>query len=299
MLKDRRVLRAVSLILAVSIWWLVISGQETTTEITIGVNLIKTPAGRVASSSNKTVTVLVKGSARLMDSLKAGDLSLGVDVSSFPIGSSHRRFINTDVKSPLGIEVVNIEPAEAIITIDEIITKKVAITPDLIGKPEEGYVVDSVSVKPNEINVTGGREQLKDVSSIITHPINISERLESFKVNTNLIDFDFLQVDEKMVEVYVRIKQDVVNEKFENVPVECRGLPSKFKLASELILTEVVVNARKDILNNFYEKVHFFVNCSDINKVGRVYKPVAYESNLELSVLGLKPDSVRIEVEKR
>ncbi len=112
MLNNKTLLKILSILIALGMWIMVVSGHEETKEMTVPVKLINVSGGKVAISDYPNVSITIKGAARLMQSLANSDVLLDIDVTVFPNGQSIRRILPADFKTPLGLEVIDVKPSE-------------------------------------------------------------------------------------------------------------------------------------------------------------------------------------------
>lgn len=297
MLNNKNFLRIMSVLIAFGIWYMVISGQEDTRELTVPVKISNVPNGYIAVSDYSSVSIIAKGSAKVIQSLENSDILLNLDVSSFPKGRSVKKLLFKDFKTPLGIEVTDIKPGEITVTVDELVTKDVRATVSFIGEEKTGFMVESVSIKPNVIKISGGKSILDGIETIAVNPINISDRSESFSLTASIGDNPGIKsIVPKNVEVRVKLREDIVSKEFKDIPVSCMDLRDNLKLKNSPALKNVKVRGRKDIIENFEDLVVFVTDCSGINKVGKYTVAVAYRTGVDIEILELNPQKINIEI---
>lgn len=300
MLNNKTLLKILSVFIALGMWIMVVSGHEETKEMTVPVKLINVSSGKVAISDYPNISINIKGAAKLMQSLANSDVLLDVDVASFPNGQSIRRILPADFKTPLGLEVVGVNPSELRITLDNVTTKDVRVLPSIIGEVKQGYMVESITLKPNLVSVTGANSVLSKLENISTMPINLSERSENFVQNVVLKDYDGVtKIQPSLVEVRVKLRENMVEHKFTNVSVECMNLKSNLMVANTPSLSYVNVRGREDIIDTFLDTVTFVTDCSNINSPGNYTGSVAYRTNLIVDILDLEPQTINIEIKEK
>ncbi len=300
MLNNKTLLKILSILIALGMWIMVVSGHEETKEMTVPVKLINVSGGKVAISDYPNVSITIKGAARLMQSLANSDVLLDIDVTVFPNGQSIRRILPADFKTPLGLEVIDIKPSELRITLDNITAKEVRVLPSTIGEVKQGYMLESITLKPNSVSVTGAKSILSKLENISTIPINLSERNENFVQNVLLKDYDGVtKIQPSSVEVRVKLKENMVEHEFINVPVECMNLKGNLMVANTPSLSYVKVRGREDIIDTFLDTVTFVTDCSNINGPGSYTGSVAYRTNLVIDILNLEPQTINIEIKER
>ncbi len=300
MLNNKTLLKILSVFIALGMWIMVVSGHEETKEMTVPVKLINVSNGKVAIADYPNVSVNIKGAARLMQSLANSDVLLNIDVAAFPNGQSIRRILPVDFKKPLGLEIVDVKPAELRITLDDITAKDVRVLPSIIGEVKQGYMVESITLKPNSVNVTGAKSLLSNLENISTMPINLSERSKNFVQNVVLKDYDGVtKIQPSSVEVRVKLRENMVEHEFTNVPVECMNLKSNLMVANTPSLSYVKARGMEDIIDTFLDTVTFVTDCSNINGPGTYTGSVAYRTNLIVDILNLEPQTINIEIKER
>ena len=300
MLNNKTLLKILSVLIALGMWIMVVSGHEETKEMTVPVKLINVSNGKVAIADYPNVSINIKGAARLMQSLANSDVLLDIDVATFPNGQSIRRILPEDFKTPLGLEVVDVKPAELRITLDNITAKDVRVLPSIIGEVKQGYMVESITLKPNSVSVTGAKSVLSKLENISTMPINLSERSENFVENVVLKDYEGVtKIQPSSVEVRVKLRENMVEHEFTNVPVECMNLKSNLMVVNTPSLSYVKARGREDIIDTFLDTVTFVTDCSNINGPGNYTGSVAYRTNLIVDILNLEPQTINIEIKER
>jgi|GEM_PF-2347941 len=300
MLNNKTLLKILSVLIALGMWIMVVSGHEETKEMTVPVKLINVTNGKVAIADYPNVSINIKGAARLMQSLTNSDILLDIDVSAFTDGQSMRRILPADFKTPLGLEVVDVKPSDLRITLDNISAKEVRVLPSIIGEVRQGYMVESITLKPNSVTVTGAKSVLSNLENISTMPINLSERNENFVQNVLLKDYEGVtKTQPSSVEVRVKLRENMVEHEFTNVPVECMNLKSNLMVANTPSLSYVKARGREDIIDTFLDTVTFVTDCSNINGPGSYTGSVAYRTNLIVDILNLEPQTINIEIKER
>lgn len=300
MLNNKTLLKILSILIALGMWIMVVSGHEEIKEMTVPVKLINVPNGKVAIADYPNVSINIKGAAKLMQSLTNSDVLLDIDVSAYTNGQSIRRVLAADFKTPLGLEVVEVKPSELRITLDNITAKEVRVLPSIIGEVKQGYMVETITLKPNSVSVTGAKSVLSKLENISTMPINLSERSENFVQNVVLKDYDGVtKIQPSLVEVRVKLRENMVEHEFTNVPVECMNLKSNLMVANTPSISYVKARGREDIIDTFLDTVTFVTDCSNINGPGNYTGSVAYRTNLIVDILNLEPQTINIEIKER
>ena len=293
-------LKILSVVIAIFLWFIVVMGQIETKSLTVPVTLINAPKGYVAVASVPNVSVRVSGAAKVLASMNYSSVMLQIDVNSLPIGDSSRQIIlENDFKTPIGVEVIEVEPKEFIVTIDQIDTKKIRVAPAFIGDTAHGFKVESVSVKPDLVEIEGARSKLKDISFISTLPVNMSGVKESSVFSIGFSAEEGVKsINPDSVEVRVRMRPDIITKNLKDVPILCMDLIGGLSLKGTPKLSSVRVTGRSDLVDNFLSVSTFVVNCSQITKPGVYSGAVAYRTTSDgVEVESISPQKINFEIE--
>lgn len=300
MLNNKTLLKILSVLIALGMWLMVVAGHEEMKEMTVPVKLINTPKDHIAISDYTNVTITIKGAARLLQGLENSDVLLNIDVASFPEGQSIRRILPTDFKTPLRMEVVDVKPNSLFVTLDKLATKEVRVLPSVIGDVNKGYKVEKITLKPNTATITGAESVVSHIENISTMQINLSDRSENFALNVSMKEYEGItSIEPDTVEVRVKLKEDLVEHEFTNVPVECMNLKNDLILANTPSLDFILVRGREDVIDTFLDNVTFLTDCSNITEAGSYTGSVAYKTNLMVDILELTPQKINLEIKKR
>lgn len=291
-------LKLLSVFIAVFLWVMVVMGQIETESMSVPVKLINAPKGYVAVASVPSVSVTVKGAAKVLKNMGYSSIILNMDVNSLPAGDTSRRILPQDFKTPLGIEVVEVVPKELNITIDQIGKKSVRVVPTFIGDAGHGFKVESVSTKPNSVEIEGARSKLKAISSVATLPVNISGIKDSTVFNIGFrAEEGVKNIKPETVEVRIKMRPDIVRKDLKGIPVSCMDLKSGLSMKSNPKLTSVIVSGRSDLVDMFPAVSSFVVNCANITKPGKYFGTVAYKSDIDgVEVLSITPQKINFEI---
>lgn len=291
-------LKILSVVIALFLWVMVVMGQIETESMSVPVRLINAPKGYVAVSSVTSVSVTVKGAAKVLKNMNYSSIILNMDVNSLPSGDSSRRILPEDFKTPLGVEVVEVTPKELTVTMDQIAVKSARIVPTFIGDVGQGFKVESVSTKPNSVEIEGAKFKLKSISSVVTLPVNISGMKDSTVFNIGFRTEDGVKsIKPESVEVRVKMRPDIIKKDLKDVSVSCMDLQKGLSMKTVPRLTSVTVSGRSDLVESFAASSSFVVNCAKITKPGKYLGTVAYKSGVDgVEVLSITPRKINFEI---
>jgi YbbR domain-containing protein len=121
--------------------------------------------------------------------------------------------------------------------------REIAVQPNIVGQPPEGYVrTDEFDYNPTTIVVSGPPEVLNSLPSVIsTTPISLSDKTSSFEVTVpiELPDEQLDVITGRSITVQVGITTQTITRQFDQIPVEFVG--GRDGLAYSSVTDEVTV----------------------------------------------------------
>jgi len=138
------------------------------------------------------------------------------------------------LKLPKSIEVVQIEPIQVEVVLDQRLVKKLQVEVPLVGTLENDLKLDGLEVLPTVVEVTGAQTELEHVSVIRTFPMDLRNIHESREEDLELnVPGRYTVTTQKISKVKVRIKvaENKSDRVFKSVPVTLNGkFADKFTL---------------------------------------------------------------------
>jgi YbbR domain-containing protein len=223
---DNLPLKAVSLALAVMLWY-VIAGEKTSEMgLTVPVELQNVPSElELTGDPVNAVQVRLRASPGVIQRLGPGDVSAQIDLQGLEEGERIVHLTAGSMRAPFGVKVVKITPAIITLHFERTLTKTVPVRPRLIGRPAEGHEVAEMVSEPAEIRLAGPKSRVQEVESAFTEPVSVDGARTSIvdEVNIGLED-PLLRIEgTPRVRVSVRIRETQVTQVLEGVPIAVRG----------------------------------------------------------------------------
>lgn len=168
-------LKFVSIALA-SLLWLVVSGEQTVERaLRVPLEFTNLPTQlEMVGDTPAVVDVRVRGSSGALSRLSTGDLVAVLDLRPARTGRRLFHLSPTDVRSPFGVDVVQVSPSNVAVTFEESSAKVVPVVPAVEGDPAEGYVVGTVTSNPSTVEVVGPVSALAKLTEAITEPVTVA-----------------------------------------------------------------------------------------------------------------------------
>ncbi len=194
--------------------------------------------------------ITIKGPSFLVSQIAASPplikLNIPQDVSNRYVASISAR----DLALPPAIQVLSISPGELELTLDTLASKDVPVIAPRIGQLPEGFKLDSIEIDPSNIEINGPQNEIKDILSVETAPLDLRDVKESFRRRVPLRIGGGLvraKVETVVVKVSISVEQD--ERKFKGLPIEIRSmLGEKIAVVPEKVNVEI--SAPRDKLAN-------------------------------------------------
>ncbi len=204
------VFKILALVLAVILWFLVVGEERAEVGLTIPLELVNMPRDMiVVNNIPQGIDIRVNGPRSLIRSLTTRNLSKSLDLSNTKAGTITYSISSEGIRLPRGVAVTRIHPTQVVVVLQKQIKKMISVRARVMGRPASGYEVESVRVRPEEVEVAGSEEVIKDLENLSTKPVDIGGRQETLVQEVNL-DFRSLQIHlprNQTVEVEVKIKK--------------------------------------------------------------------------------------------
>jgi len=175
-------LKIVSIGLAVLLWALVSGEQVVERALRVPLEFTNVP-GRleIVGDAPQVVEVRVRGSSGAVGRIAAGEVVAVLDLRGAGPGRGQLfHLTDADVRSPFGVEVVQVTPSTVPLSFEPSVTKPVPVVPSFEGDPAPGFVVGTVTSTPSMVELVGPASTLAMVTEAITEPVSIKDVTSSF-----------------------------------------------------------------------------------------------------------------------
>jgi YbbR domain-containing protein len=181
-------LKVVSIALATLLWALVSGEQVVERALRVPLEFTNVPAGlELVGDTLPTVDVRIRGSSGALGRIAAGELVAVLDLRGAVEGPRQLfHLTDADVRSPFGVQVVQVNPSTVPVSFERSEMKTVLIKPSFEGDPAPGYVVGATTLTPLTVDLIGPPSALAMVSEAITEPISVKGATASFVAVVNV-----------------------------------------------------------------------------------------------------------------
>jgi hypothetical protein len=209
--------------------WFAVTGQRVPTTV----RLRKVPLFFVLPNemeiSNEPLDELdltLRGSKRILDAIKASDVSLSYDASSYRPGERVVQLSPNNITlqlpesvSPEGVTIERIEPGSVPLRLERRIERELEVEPQIGGKLPEGFELIGVQALPAKIRVRGPESHVNALERARTETILLDGRTENFTAPQIAIDIQDrkLVALETVVDVLVKISETQASKRLSGV----------------------------------------------------------------------------------
>lgn len=189
--------------------WLTVSGHEIERRVYVPVSYSNVPEQlELTGDQMDSVSVHVRGGENLVSSLRDGDIRVVVSLNSAHAGPNMIPLRVEEVVAPLGVQVMQIDPGTASVTLEKSARITVPVRPTLVGQPTSGYTVSGITVQPMNVTIAGPESRLSGPISVVTERIGVDGRSVTFtqEVSVGVADAQLRVVEPRTVRVTVRIE---------------------------------------------------------------------------------------------
>lgn len=182
--------KAFSLFFAVVVWFYVNTRSQIVEELVVPVDYRgKSESLAFVGNPPDEVELRIRGREAALRVFDAASAAVVIDLSSARVGETVFNLGPNNFRLPADVEIGRIFPRTLNIRLEPVITKQVAVVPDVIGRPADGVRVKRVVLRPSRVTVRGPRSLLDGLERLRTLPLDLGGVRHTFskKIGLDLI----------------------------------------------------------------------------------------------------------------
>lgn len=201
-------LKIASLILAIVLWFFVVSGGRSVVIMDVPIKFKNIPEGLEIVDTPKTVSIGIEGQERLLKELKKEDVSVIIDLSRMKEGKTLFSLSQKDVKLPKSLLITSISPKTITLILEGRLKKQVPVKPVIVGLLTEGFTVEAIKTMPEMVTIEGPKSVVTRIYMVKTEPIDVTgiNRNIRYSVPLSLTNPD-IKTDIQEVDVKIFVKK--------------------------------------------------------------------------------------------
>jgi YbbR domain-containing protein len=280
--------------------WFTVAGERTVERmLLVPLELINPPEQLVlVESPPGSVEVRVRGAAGRLSQLSASEIVAMIDLSLAKEGRMYAHLTPSQVRAPVGIEVVDVKPGSVPLKFEKQVSRPVPVLPPIEGEPAPGFLAGEATVEPATVEVSGPESAMKRLKEVTTEPVSVSGLRSKVRqeVTIGLPDGSLRLASPGTVMVTVPIQQRAVDRLFTAVPVRVRNAGPGVSTQTVPAVVVVAVRGPKDAVEALrLVQVSASVDLAGLGP-GRYNRPVRIDLAQDIVAIRTEPATVQITI---
>lgn len=169
-------LKLAALVMALVLWFWVITSEKTDLTVVAAVDLDAVPTGmEVVGGRSETVDVELHGLRSVLARLGPDRVRARASLAGLQAGSTMVRLSPNHVVVPAGVSVIRVQPSRVQVTLEPSRQIQVPVVPKLVGSVRDGFQVTRVTVTPPEVAIEGPQSMVGRVARLETQPVSLTD----------------------------------------------------------------------------------------------------------------------------
>jgi len=298
------VLKLLSLLFALFLWYFVVGEDKVDMNVTIPVEIVNLPRNLVISNQfKKQLEVTVSGQRSLIRGITSQHISRTIDLSKASPGTVVIQNHPDSISLPRGLSILRVQPPTLTLLLDRLIQIELPIKPMLSGKVHKDFKMESVTVDPPTLEISGPQSLLAQEENLKTSPIDINGLNQSTVKQVSLALKPEISdlIGEPVVAVRLNIVELKKEMEFTDIPIDfdfSEGRQSEviYQLLPPVItvtaeIPQTLIQKTANIKGLFHAKVlpeTLQTTVSDLK--------VNVEGPPQAKVISIKPETVTLKI---
>jgi YbbR domain-containing protein len=298
------VLKLVSLFFALFLWYFVVGEDKVDMNVTLPVEIVNLPRDLIISNQfKKQIEVTISGQRSLIRGMAEQHISRSIDLSKATPGTIVIPNDPDSISLPRGLSILRVQPPTLTLLLDRLIQKELPIKPILVGKVHKDFRLDSVTVDPMTLKISGPQTILDQEEHLKTVPIVINDLSESAVKQVSLALKNEISdlIGEPVVAVRLNLSALKKEMKFTDIPIDFEHDKGK---QTEIIyrLSPPKVSIKAEIPQGMIRKPNglkslFQARVKPENlQPGSLKLKVLVEAPTQVKIISVSPDTVTLKI---
>ncbi|MFC1856047.1 YbbR-like domain-containing protein [Thermodesulfobacteriota bacterium] len=279
-------LKLFSFIFALTLWFFVSGKGRSYTEIsyTLPLEFKNIPGNLVITNDfNDKIEIRMSGPTAILNSVRSEKLKYTIDLSKIVAGESSFSINPENIGLSSGLKITKMSPSKIDLNIENIITKTVPISINIVGEVAKGYTILSQQITPSSVDIKGAESEVKKIESIPTIEINISGATSKIEKEVDLVIKDIFYseiVGEKYISAVIEVVEEIIEKKFRDVDIVVRGAAANetYKIIPNKM--NMTISGTFLTLNDLTKDgIFIYINAEDITNKPKKLRPIVELTN--------------------
>ncbi len=298
------VLKLVSLFFALFLWYFVVGEDKVDMNVTLPVEIVNLPRDLIISNQfKKQIEVTISGQRSLIRGMTEQHISRSIDLSKATPGTIVIQNDPDSISLPRGLSILRVQPPTLTLLLDRLIQKELPIKPILVGKVHKDFRLDSVTVDPLTLKISGPQAILDPEENLRTLPIVINGLSESTVKQVSLALKHEISdlIGEPVVAVRLNLSALKKEMKFTDIPIDFEHDKGK---QTEMIyrLSPPTVSIKAEIPQGMIRKPNGLKSLFQAKirpetlQPGSLKLKVLVEAPSQIKIISVSPDTVTLKI---
>ena len=298
------VLKLVSLFFALFLWYFVVGEDKVDMNVTLPVEIVNLPRDLIISNQfKKQIEVTISGQRSLIRSMTEQHISRSIDLSKATPGTIVIQNDPDSISLPRGLSILRVQPPTLTLLLDRLIQKELPIKPILVGKVHKDFRLDSVTVDPLTLKISGPQAILDQEENLRTLPIVINGLSESTVKQVSLALKNEISdlIGEPVVAVRLNLSALKKEMKFTDIPIDFEHDKGKqtemiYRLSPPTVsikaeIPQGMIRKPNGLKSLFHAKIR-----PETLQPGSVKLKVLVEAPTQIKIISVSPDTVTLKI---
>jgi YbbR domain-containing protein len=235
--------KVISIAIAFVLWVIVLGSRNVEVTKEIPLEVITPPDIVAANDIPDKLSFRLSGpKAFLRAVLDRREEPIRVNLSSAKPGLVTYRFFSDNIRLPIGVKVLSINPAQILIKLEPQKRRDLPVRAEIRGFPPEGFRITKTEVKPKNVRIKGAESKVDSMTEVVTMPIDVTELRQTLDREVPLdLEKGGVQLDGPLPRVTLEVAASSANFRIKNVEVRVQT-PHKFRVAEKTVTVLVRVD---------------------------------------------------------
>lgn len=285
--------KLISIGIAIVLWVVVLGSRNVEATKDVPLEVIAPPELVVGNDLPEKISFRLSGpKAFLRSVLDRREEPVRVNLVGAKPGLVTYRFFSDNIRVPIGVKVLSINPTAILIKLETVKRKEVPVRAEIQGIPPDGYKLTGIKVHPGQVRVKGAESRVDSITELKTVPIDISDmRQTTDKEAAFELEHYGVSLDGRTPTVSVGVEPVSANFRIKNIDIR---VSSSYKIRVEDKNVTVLVRVDpKDLKNLDRTRVYGEVDLRGKPK-GTYTVPVKIVVPANVSLVKAVPDKVSV-----
>ncbi len=272
--------------------------------LSLPLNVISDGSMMQSTTITHYIRISVKAKTEDLLQIKEDDFTVFLDLNHYTESGEYEVPVSV-ILSPDAVKIQPLEfscsPESITVKLESRVTSYAQAAPLLTGTLADGYKIDSISIEPEYIEISGPESIVKKTVSLQTKEIALEQRNISFTKTIELVNKNkFITLESGgTVEVTVAVSPIILEQTFTSSLGLFASLPQGLESATPFPEYEVKISGEEKDLEGFVlTRYSAQIDCSSVKTEGVYELPVKLFLPSDYTVLSVVPETVSVTVIK-